>query len=90
MILPDWFKTQIQSAEIAEESNVRASYGDYEINMVLNFEVRTTTFLDYDIAPEYDAKLVRVKSCEAYVYDEDGDIIADLSEECERYAMDVL
>jgi hypothetical protein len=90
MILPDWFKTQIQSAEIAEESNVRASYGDYEINMVLNFDVKTTTSLDYDSPPEQDVRLVRVKSCEAYVYDEDGDIIADLSEECERYALEVL
>ena len=90
MLLPDWFKNQIQNVEISEESNLRASYGDYELNMVLIFDIKSESSLDYDTAPECDAKLVRVKSCEALVYDEDGDVIADLSEECEQYAMEVL
>lgn len=90
MILPDWFKTQIESTEIAEEVNLRASYGDYELNMVLIFDCKTESSMDYDSPPNEYAKLVRVKSCEALVYDEDGDVIADLSDECEQYAMEVL
>ena len=90
MLLPDWFKVQIQNAEISEESNLRASYGDYELNMILIFDIKSESSLDYDTAPESEYKLIRVKSCEALVYDEDGDVIADLSEECEEYAMEVL
>lgn len=90
MLLPDWFKTQIENTDISEEVNLRASYGDYELNMVLIFDIKTTSSLDYDTAPESECKLIRVKSCEALVYDEDGDVIADLSEECEQYALDTL
>ena len=90
MLLPDWFKTQIENTDVSEEVNLRASYGDYELNMILIFDIKSESFMDYNTAPESDYKLFRVKSCEALVYDEDGDVIADLSEECEQYALDIL
>jgi len=84
MILPDWFREQIENITVGREVTINTEYGDYELYMHLWFDITTET--SHDNPPESTVMLDKADCITAGIYDEDGDLIFDLRTECEEYA----